>query len=156
MRRKLIFLLGALGLVVLTGCGTTMGSRFDAHAATDAKIAVLTNLTAVAVTNVPDAALLQLPTERFKLGPGDSLEIQLAGDTAVPTITGAPAQPVTTIVGPDGKIYFNLLPGLDVWGLTLAQTKALIENELTKFMREKPQVSVTLRGISSRQVWLLG
>ncbi|HEY2329660.1 MAG TPA: polysaccharide biosynthesis/export family protein [Verrucomicrobiae bacterium] len=150
------FLPGLCALALLAGCGTTTGPRFDAHAATAAKIAALTNLATVALTNAPDSALLQLPTEHFRLGPGDSLEIQLVDETATPTTAGNRAPLTTTIVGPDGKIYFNLLPGLDVWGLTLPETKALIENELTKFVREKPQVSVTLRGVASRQVWLLG
>lgn len=156
MKRAFIFLTGIVATLGLAGCRTTSGPHFDAHAATAAKIATLTNLTEVAMTNAADSALLRLPTEHFQLGPGDSLEIQLMDESAAPTAAGRPALPATTIVGPDGKIYFNLLPGLDVWGLTLPETKALIENELTKFMREKPQVSVTLRGVASRQVWLLG
>jgi len=136
-----------LMLVVLTGCQTKMGPQFDAHAATAARLAGITNLTAVAVTNGEGGDLLQPPAERFKLGPGDRLEIQILGD---------PTTRTTEVVGPDGKIYFNLLPGLDVWGLTLSETKARIEQEMLKYMREPPQVSVTLRSVGSRQVWLLG
>src|SRR5512146_1640891 len=57
---------------------------------------------------------LRTPTNLFTLGPGDKLDIEYLGETNTT---------ITTTVGPDGKIYFNLLPGLDVWGLTLAQTK---------------------------------
>jgi len=156
MKRKILFLVLVAAMVLLVGCGTTTGPRFDAAATTQARIAELTNLTAVAASAGPDAALLQVPTQYFKLGPGDSLEIQLVGESTTPIATGGRAMPAVTIVGPDGKIYFNLLPGLDVWGLTLAETKALIENELTKYVREKPQVNVTLRSVASRQVWLLG
>jgi protein involved in polysaccharide export with SLBB domain len=60
------------------------------------------------------------------------------------------------VVAPDGKLYFNLLPGIDVWGLTIAQTKATIERELAKFIRDQPQVSLVLREIASKHVWVLG
>src|SRR5277367_1905104 len=68
----------------------------------------------VTMTNHVDAELLRPASEPFTLGPGDSIEIEIVG------------QPITraiTAVGPDGKIYFYLLPGLDVWGLTLDQTR---------------------------------
>lgn len=98
-------------------------------------------------TNRIDPALLRAPTEPFTLGPGDRVEIELMGDVASRT---------TTIVGPDGKLYFDLLPGLDVWGLTLAQTRALIEKEYSRYLREPPDVSVILREVASRHVWILG
>ncbi len=91
---------------------------------------------------------LKPSTQPFKLGPGDKIEIELISD---PTNTRT-----LTTVGPDGKIYFYLLPGLDVWGLTLDETRARIEEELKKFIREKPQVGVTLRLVESKRIWLLG
>ncbi|HLP76428.1 MAG TPA: SLBB domain-containing protein, partial [Candidatus Paceibacterota bacterium] len=56
----------------------------------------------------------------------------------------------------DGKIYFNLLPGLDVWGLTLGQAKTLIEQNLTNYIRATPRVNLTLREVASKRVWILG
>lgn len=94
-----------------------------------------------------DPSLLRAPTNFFTLGPGDKLDIEMADETNSLT---------TTVVGPDGKIYFNLLPGLDVWGLTLGQTRELIEHELGKYVRGQPQVSITLRDVQSKRVWLLG
>src|SRR5580658_7482253 len=102
---------------------------------------------AYAVTNQIDPAWLQPSTEAFTLGPGDRVQIELMGEAASKAIT---------IVGPDGKLYFDLLPGLDVWGLTLSQTKALIEKEYAKYVREPPKVSVILRELASRHVWILG
>ena len=61
-----------------------------------------------------------------------------------------------TVVGPDGKIYFNLLPGIDVWGLTLGQTRQVIEHDLARYVRGTPQVNLTLRDVESKHVWLLG
>jgi len=101
----------------------------------------------VAVTNQINSEWLKPPTNFLTLGPGDKLEIELLSD---------PASKTTTTVGPDGKIYFNLLSGLDVWGLTLGQTKALLEKELAKFIRDQVQVSLTLRAVESQRVWLLG
>ncbi|HWC61008.1 MAG TPA: polysaccharide biosynthesis/export family protein, partial [Verrucomicrobiae bacterium] len=94
-----------------------------------------------------DPTLLQAPTNLFTLGPGDKLDIELVDETNSLT---------TTVVGPDGKIYFNLLPGIDVWGLTLGQTRQTLQHELQRYVRGTPQIAVTLRDVQSKHVWLLG
>jgi protein involved in polysaccharide export with SLBB domain len=99
------------------------------------------------VTNQLNPDLLRAPTNLFTLGPGDKVEIEMPDETNSLT---------TTVVGPDGKIYFSLLPGLDVWGLTLGQTRQMIEHELSRYVRGQPQVNVTLRDVQSKHVWLLG
>ncbi len=104
-------------------------------------------MTSVTLTNQLNPQWLQAPTEPFTLGPGDNVEITLVGD---------PTSKSITVVGPDGKLYFSLLPGIDVWGLTLDQAKAQIETGLAKYMRERPQVSLVLREVESKQVWVLG
>jgi len=94
-----------------------------------------------------DAALLEPPHSIFHIGPGDRLEVETMGDTA---------SRATVTVGPDGKIYFDILPGIDVWGLTLAEASDRIALEFKKFVRERPAVTVTLRSAASQQVWVLG
>src|SRR3954466_13768742 len=84
-------------------------------------------LSRVALDHPMDPAWLKPPAQLFTLGPGDKLEIELLGE---------PASRVITIVAPDGKVYFNLLPGIDVWGLTLAEAKQRLESELSKFVRQ--------------------
>ncbi len=101
----------------------------------------------LSVTNPLDPTLLQAPTNLFTLGPGDKLDIELVDETNSLT---------TTVVGPDGKIYFNLLPGIDVWGLTLGQTRQTLQHELQRYVRGTPQIAVTLRDVQSKHVWLLG
>lgn len=101
----------------------------------------------LAVTNELDPNLLHSPTNLFTLGPGDKLEIELVDETNSAS---------TTVVGPDGKIYFSLLSGIDVWGLTLGQARQLIQDDLTRYVRGQPQVNVTLRDVQSKHVWLLG
>lgn len=104
-------------------------------------------LSSVNLTNHINPAWLQPSADLFTVGPGDKLEIEVLGEA------GSRA---TTIVAPDGKLYYNLLPGIDVWGSTLAQVKAKLEDGLGQFVRERPQVSLVLRGVESRRVWVLG
>jgi len=94
-----------------------------------------------------DPALLQPAESPFRLGPGDQLDIELVGDSASMT---------TVTVGPDGKIYYYLLPGLEVWGLTLPETRARLAGELKKYIRETPVISLTLRAAASQRFWMLG
>src|SRR5258706_4810382 len=104
-------------------------------------------LNSVNLTNQIPADWLKPTADLFTLGPGDRLEIEIIGE---------PASKTSTFVAPDGKIYFNLLPGIDVWGLTLSQAKAQLENEMGNFVREKKQISLVLRAVVSKRVWILG
>ncbi len=145
---KCVLLLLALG-VIATGC-QQLGPKFDPHAeaAVEPETAAL-ELTSI--TNKLDSALLQAPTKAFTLGPGDRLEIEILDEGTDPAASRA-----IIPVGPDGKIYYSILPGLDVWGLTVTQTKELIEKEFSKFLRDKPQIGITVRGVQSQKVWVLG
>jgi protein involved in polysaccharide export with SLBB domain len=168
MKRRLggLLLWGVMAIALGTGCRSTKtGPKFDAHAeskkiASTVNATVVTNFATIQRTNAIAAELLRPSTNLFKLGPGDKLEIEILGDTSGATTdaTGKLAEPTThsvATVGPDGKIYFYLLPGLDVWGLTLQETKTLLEKELAQFLTN-PQVSVQLRGIDSKRIWVLG
>ena len=124
-------------LALITGCAT--GPRFDARSQVN-------TLTAATVTNDLNPELLRPGKGFFTLGPGDQIEIE---------IIGTPLSRQTVTVGPDGRIYFNILPGLDVWGLTLSQTKALLEKELEKYI-SAANVSMTLQAVASKHVWVLG
>ncbi|MCX6950775.1 MAG: SLBB domain-containing protein [Verrucomicrobia bacterium] len=94
-----------------------------------------------------DPALLRPDESAFRLGPGDQLEVEMIGDASTRA---------TVTVGPDGKIYYYMLPGLDVWGLTLPGARARLGEELKQYIREKPVVSLTLRVVASQRVWVLG
>lgn len=137
----------ALGLcasaVLFAGCQQTKPqfSKFDQPGHLAARP------TLISLTNQIDPAWLHAPTNRFTLGPGDRVEIELLDEAGSKT---------ATVVGPDGKVYFNLLPGLDVWGLTLTQAKNLIEQNLTNYVRSTPRVNLTLREVASKHVWVLG
>jgi polysaccharide export outer membrane protein len=83
----------------------------------------------------------------FRLGPGDVLDVEIIGGKELPS---------TVQVGPDGKIYYSLLPGLFVWGLSLSEARDLIEQSLAKLLREAPEVGLTLKAVGSRRIWVLG
>lgn len=138
----------SLGLIlagIVSGCQST-GPRFDPR---EPGAMALTNLIAVELTNRLNPEWLEAPEKPFTLGPGDRLEIEIFGE---------PASRATVTVGPDGKIYYNLLPGTSVWGLTVPQTRELLANELGRlyYRGVPPSLGVTLRGVESKRVWLLG
>jgi len=143
MKNTWLMAAGGLLVIVLTGCQYPL-PRPPAPAPVPLETGVIASYTG---TNRIDPAWLKPAPELFTLGPGDRVEIELIGEVASRT---------TATVGPDGKLYFALLPGLDVWGLTLAQTKALIEKEYAQYVREAPKVSIILREVASRHVWILG
>jgi polysaccharide biosynthesis/export protein len=142
MRRTLSFCAGGWLLALLVGCKSTE-PRF---ASPDPSGPAATNVSAVTLTNQVPPELLRPAGEMFTLGPGDVVEIE---------ILGTPTSRTVAPVGPDGKIYFYLLPGLDVWGLTLQQARELVDKQLAEYITD-PQVSLTLRTVGSKQVWLLG
>jgi polysaccharide biosynthesis/export protein len=100
-----------------------------------------------ALTDHVDASLLQPPAQPFTLGPGDRIEVEVFNDLG--------SRQILT-VGPDGKIYFGMLDGLDVWGKTLAETQELLQKQLGKFNRGKIEVTIVLRDVESKKVWMLG
>lgn len=139
MKNTSLLALVGLALVGLLGCKSSESARYK-------PVPQPSSLTRVTKTNASTGDLLKMPTEPFILGPGDQLEIELIG---------MPSSRTTATVGPDGKVYFHLLPGLDVWGQTLTQAKTSLEKELAQFITD-PQVAVTLRAVGSKNVWMLG
>jgi len=141
-----LYLIGCLVLAALAGC-QSLGPRFDAYQPESGGASTATNLFTATTTNQIRSEWLRPTTNAFTLGPGDRLDVELIGDATTRT---------TTIVGPDGKIYFYLLPGVKVSGLTLIEAKNLMEKELTKFIRGEPKIALSLRTVESKRVWLLG
>ncbi|MEY4385142.1 MAG: hypothetical protein RLY20_425 [Verrucomicrobiota bacterium] len=141
MKQILHTTLVSLGLVLLAGCASKSGGKF-----TDYPPAVTGATMSVKVESKLDPALLRPDASMMTLGPGDQIDVELLGQ---------PGSRTTLTIGPDGKIYFNLLSGLDVWGLTITDCKALLEKELGQYLTA-PRVSVSLRAVGSQQFWMLG
>ena len=140
----------AASALILLGCASKGHKQEGPKAQTQVAFSAMTvsnaETSTLLLTNQLSPDLLVPSDSAFTLGPGDRVEIEIIGN---------PASRALTSVGPDGKLYFNLLPGLDVWGLTLAQTREALERGLGKYLSE-PHVTVTLREVGSKYVWLLG
>lgn len=136
-----------LGMVfLLTGCFVTkQGPRFDAR--DPRNISALTNLASIETTNQIRQEWLQPSSDFYRLGPGDRLEIE---------VTGEPETRATTVVAPDGRVYYYLLPGVDVWGLSLPEAADRLEQALAEFYTDPKEVMLQLREIASARVWVLG
>lgn len=145
MKHLTLFSLMVLALALGTGCQIPKQSkapRFEPRAT-----GVFSNAAAdINFTRQLDPKLLQPGRDLFTLGPGDRVEVE---------IIGQPLSRTEVTVGPDGKIYYDLLPGTDVWGLTIGQAKRRLETGLEKYTAGI-QVSLTLRGVGSKYFWMLG
>lgn len=142
--RRLTPVLALSPLLVFTaGCGsyTLPVARMGAPLAPVAAFAVAAPHAAI------DPAMLRPGENAFRLGPGDQLDIEVMGD---------PSTRAQVTVGPDGKIYYFMLPGLDVGNRTMPEVQALLAGELTKYIRETPVLSLSLRVVASQRVWVLG
>ena len=140
----LMLWLVAATLAGVSCSGFTSDARvFDPYAAKNATSAELVK---TKTSGELQPAMLRPSYEPFRLGPGDVLDIELLGSGDGPQ---------RTFVGPDGKIYFHLLSGQQVWGLTLGEAQRLLESGLTQFINQ-PRISITLREVHSRRVWVLG
>lgn len=135
-----------LPLLLLTACSSaTKGPRFDARSDAAANIASPDFKSAAAEETI-HPQWLQKPARDYTLGPGDKIELEILGEAGTRT---------ETFVTPDAKVYFDLLPGIDVSRKTTRQLQDELEGRLTKFYKQ-PQVAVTLREAVSQRVWGLG
>lgn len=135
-----------LPLLFLTACTAIQkGPSFDARGYSPATVAS-PDFESAAAKEPINPQWLQKPTHAYTLGPGDKLEMEIMGETGTRT---------ETFVTPDAKVYFDLLPGIDVAGKTTQQLQTEMEAALTKYYKQ-PQVAVTLREAMSQRVWVLG
>jgi polysaccharide biosynthesis/export protein len=132
----------ALAILALASSGCFMGAKpFDARKAT---VVALTNMTAI--TNRVPPELTRPPTEPYRLGPGDQIEVEILGVTGTRN---------TAFLGPDGLVYYDLAPAIDMWGMTLQEARKSLETGLAPFYK-KPNVTISLREVHSKRVWVLG
>lgn len=82
----------------------------------------------------------------YTIGPDDVLSVVFWRDTEMSA---------EVVVRPDGKISLPLLNDIQASGLTPADLKAQIEQQAKKFV-EAPSVSVVVKAIHSRKVFITG
>lgn len=98
-------------------------------------------------SSAPEQVAAAVPVdESYKVGAGDELNISVWHEADL-------SGPV--VVRPDGMITMPLLNDISVTGLTMKQLTDLLTEKLKAFLTE-PQVTVTVRGIKSRKVYLVG
>ena len=127
-------------LLAVAGCRTS-GPSFNAYEDPSKAFA------SIPLTNRIDPSLLKAPTEPYRLGPGDTIEIEAVGE--------ASGHAAVTL-GPDGKIYYSLLPGISLWGLSIPECRSLLQKETAKYNRAPPDLVINLKGVASQRVWFLG
>ena len=91
------------------------------------------------------ASAPNLPAD-YMIGPGDSLEVNVWKE---PGISG------TLPVRPDGMISLSLVGDLKAAGLTPMGLSTEITDHLKKFIND-PSVTVTVLGVNSKHVFLIG
>lgn len=133
---------GPLAVALLAGCQTA-GKTGAGGSANGAVAGKFTKTTAGDPIN---PAWRTAPKDPYRLGPGDELDLEVIGDGTTRA---------TTKVGADGKIYYYLLKGQHVAGMTVPEAKTLLDKELLTYIR-KPNVSITVRQVASKRVWVLG
>lgn len=140
--------LAALSLLpaMLGGCATS-GPKFDPRAPRSAAPdGSATNLFSAAAAPTIKPEWLKPSSEPYRLGPGDKVELEILGKTGTRA---------ATFVCPDGKIYYDLLPGLEIWGMTVEEARLALERELATYYN-RPKLSFTLAAVESKRVWVLG
>lgn len=89
---------------------------------------------------------LRPPTDPYRLGAGDRLEIEMME---------FPETRQMCMVLPDGTLYFHTLSGLKVNGLSLEELRPAMEKALAQDYRN-PRVSIILRAATNRKIWIMG
>lgn len=144
---KKIFLFGLVGCVLALLPGCQIPSQSNAPRFEPRATGAFSNMAnGLELERKLDPTLLQPAQDLFTLGPGDQIQIE---------ILGRPASRTDITVGPDGKIYYDLLPGLDIWGMTVSEAKRTLETKLGQYYTGV-QISLNLRSVGSKHIWMLG
>ena len=85
--------------------------------------------------------------ENYEIGAGDDLAISVWKEPDA-SVGGV-------VVRPDGKITLPILKDISVVGLTTIQAEKMITEQLSKFITA-PDVTVMVRGINSKKIYLVG
>jgi len=97
-----------------------------------------------AVLDTPQRAPWQ---QRFTLGPGDQLQLNVYGQ--------ADSTPSTLLIGPDGRISYLEAQNLMAAGLTVDEFRAELNRALGKF-RNTPEIIVRPASYHSKRYYVLG
>ncbi|MDF1756075.1 MAG: polysaccharide biosynthesis/export family protein [Verrucomicrobiales bacterium] len=92
------------------------------------------------------SSLLKPPAGKYRVGPGDELDIEIAEDAQ----TRATAR-----VMPDGMLYYNVANGINVKGMTIREVSDALASNLS-YDYVDPIVTVNVANADSQRFWILG
>ncbi|HDR06715.1 MAG TPA: hypothetical protein ENN88_03690 [Candidatus Coatesbacteria bacterium] len=92
--------------------------------------------------------------ERFVLAPGDRFEVSVYGEVAS-ELDPSPPFSGTYQIDPDGYIQVHFLGDLYIEGKSLDEVRVFFNDLLSSYL-VKPDVTVTLRFVAPRYVYVLG
>lgn len=124
VRKSTLFLAGVFALLVLGGCGGSLST-------------------------LPEGQRFEEADYNYVIGPGDSMEIFVWGNTELST---------TSIIRPDGKLTTRLVEDIPASGKTPTELARDIERIYGEYVRD-PVVSVIVRGfvgVPTQQVRVVG
>ena len=130
-------------LVVGTFCFLMFGLTLDLAAQSTAGSSSDKASVPTKAADLPSQALIDV---EYKIGAQDVLQIDVWKEPEISR---------TIPVRPDGKISLPLLNDVQAAGLTSMQLAGAIRDGLTKYLTS-PQVTVTVKEINSRRVYLTG
>jgi protein involved in polysaccharide export with SLBB domain len=90
--------------------------------------------------------LLRPPSGKYKVGPGDELDIEIAEDSQTRA---------TTRVMPDGMLYYNVANGINVNGMSIREVSDALAEGLS-YDYVDPIVTVNVANADSQRFWILG
>jgi polysaccharide export outer membrane protein len=82
----------------------------------------------------------------YRVGPGDSIQVSVWKEPEVSTVV---------VVRPDGKISIPLVNDLVVSGKTPMEIQEIVKERLSSYIKD-PNVTITVREIQSKKVYVLG
>lgn len=107
-----------------------------------------------------EQAVGELPSDAYRVGPGDSLLVAVYGhpELSIATYAGAGvggSRAAGFVVDNDGTIQLPLIGSVKVAGKSLEQLRSYLEQQLSAFLRE-PRVTVQVVWNGSIRYYLLG
>jgi len=132
-------------LLAIPSCKQSIPHKnFDARAEGSSKDDQ--QFTEVKMNRSLNSAWLRPPSDAYKLGPGDLLDIEVAD------VAGTRSN---TFIMPDGMVYYNLAGGVRAEGLTLEEFNKSLTTALKRDYTN-PQLNITVSEVRSRRYWMLG
>ncbi|MEO0448184.1 MAG: polysaccharide biosynthesis/export family protein, partial [Verrucomicrobiota bacterium] len=143
---KHVLMMGLVGSSLLASCSLTDSPSqkevFDPLSAGPSDLDFIT----VSVSQAPCPSDLEPPTDPYRAGAGDTLEVEIA------EVEGSLTR---SLVMPDGYLYYDAAPGLKVVGKTIPEMEVLLASAVSPFY-QNPVVTVRPVILESQRYSMMG